>query len=325
MIGINSMNFATFDLNLMRVLDALLREGSTVRAGERLGLSQPAVSAALGRLRHALDDELFVRQGSGLVPTDYARGLALPLRQEIDRIEALFAPPSAFDPTTAEGTFRLAGSDFFAEVLMPVLARELPARAPNVRVQLVDLVPSNYLDSLERYQADIALIPAETFPDWVDEVTLFNSPFGVIARKDHPAIAAAGIAPGQMLPLDLFCSLGHALFSPEGRMHSITDEALARIGQSRRVVMTMPVFSGICRVVAESDLIAVVPRQLGLILGPKMGLVSYEPPMPMPNMRIVAAWHRRSTANPTHRWIRTLLQQSMRPLDDSRPPSLASG
>ncbi|MCF1708782.1 LysR family transcriptional regulator [Tabrizicola sp. J26] len=325
MHGIDIMNFATFDLNLMRVLDALLREGSTVRAGERLGLSQPAVSAALGRLRHALDDELFVRQGSGLVPTDYARGLALPLRQEIDRIEALFIPPTAFDPSTAEGTFRLAGSDFFAEVLMPVLARELPARAPKVRVQLIDLLPSNYLDSLERYQADIALIPAETFPDWVEAATLFQSPFGVIARPDHPAILAAGIAPGGTLPLDLFCSLGHALFSPEGRMQSITDEALAKIGKSREVVMTMPVFSGICRVVAESDLIAVVPRQLGLILGPKMGLVSYEPPIPMPTMRIVAAWHRRSTGNPTHRWLRTLLQQSMRPLDDSRPPSLASG
>jgi DNA-binding transcriptional LysR family regulator len=88
------MNFATFDLNLVRVLDALLREGSTVKAGEKLGMSQSAVSGALSRLRHALDDQLFVRHGQGLRPTDYARGLAMPLRETLDRMEALFSGTS---------------------------------------------------------------------------------------------------------------------------------------------------------------------------------------------------------------------------------------
>lgn len=107
------VNFVTFDLNLLRVLDALLREGSTVKAGNRLGMSQPAVSSALSRLRHSLGDELFLRQGQGILPTDYARSLATPLREQLDRLEALLTGPGGFDPATAELIFRIAGSDFF--------------------------------------------------------------------------------------------------------------------------------------------------------------------------------------------------------------------
>jgi DNA-binding transcriptional LysR family regulator len=123
------------------VLGALLREGSTIKAGQRIGLSQPAVSAALGRLRQSLGDELFVRQNGRLAPTDFARGLSLPLRQELDRLEAVLTSPSGFDPAATTGVFRITGSDFFAELLMPRLARLLRARAPGLRVQLVDLVP----------------------------------------------------------------------------------------------------------------------------------------------------------------------------------------
>lgn len=135
------VNLATFDLNLLRVLDALLREGSTVRAGERIGLSQPAVSAALNRLRAALDDELFFRQGQGLAATDYARSLEEPLAMVLASIEALLARPGAFDAASSEASFRISGSDFFAEMLMPRLGERLLRLAPSMRVHLVDLVP----------------------------------------------------------------------------------------------------------------------------------------------------------------------------------------
>lgn len=119
--AIGYMNFATFDLNLLRVLDAIFREGSTVKAAAGLGLSQSAVSGSLSRLRHALDDPLFVRQGNRLVATDYAASLQEPVRQELDRIAAMRSAPARFDPRTAKGTFRVAASDFFAEMLMPAL------------------------------------------------------------------------------------------------------------------------------------------------------------------------------------------------------------
>lgn len=314
------MNFRTFDLNLLRVLDALLREGSTVAVGRKLGLSQPAVSAALSRLRHALGDALFVRQGAGLVPTDFARDLALPLRQELDRIEAMLSAGGSFDPATAEGTFRIAGSDFFGEFLMPRLARKLGTQAPGLRVQLVELVPSDYVDSLEQYRADLALIPDATFPDWVDRAPMFYSSFVTIARVGHPALVEAGVKPGEPLPLDLFCRLGHILFSPEGRVQSLSDAALARIGRRREVRMTLPVFSGVCRTVAESELISMVPRQIAELRTAELGLTIHPAPMPVVVPLIVAIWHGRSTTSPLHRFLRGLVADVLRPLNEGEAP-----
>ena len=159
------MNFATLDLNLLRVLDAIFREGSATRAGERLGISQSAVSNALNRLRHSLGDELFIRQGNQLVPTDYAASVADGLREELNRMEALLTRPASFDPGSAVGRFKISASDFFAELLMPALGDLLQRRAPNIITQLVDLVPHDYVESLDRYDADLALIPDTDLPD----------------------------------------------------------------------------------------------------------------------------------------------------------------
>ncbi|MGP1394930.1 MAG: LysR family transcriptional regulator [Inquilinaceae bacterium] len=314
------MNLSAFDLNLLRVLDALLREGSTVKAGERIGLSQPAVSAALGRLRQALGDRLFVRHGQGLEPTDFARSLELPLREILDRLEHLLSGPGDFDPTTADVTFKLSGSDFFAEMLMPRLADQVSRRAPGMRVQLVDLVPDSYVDTLERYEVDMALIPATTLPDWVDHKPVFRSHFAVIARIGHPGLERAGVKPGDIVPIDLFCDLGHVLFSPEGRLRAMGDAALARVGHERRVVMTMPVFSGVYRAVSESDLIALIPHQLARRIAPKAGIAVYRTPMPVDPALIVMIWHKRSTATPPHRWLRELIAEILLPLDDGEGP-----
>ena len=175
------MNFATLDLNLLRVLDALFREGSTVKAASGLAMSQSAVSGALSRLRHALGDQLFIRQGNRLVATDYAAGIEAGLREELERLEALLAPPAVFDPQTAKGTFRIAASDFFAELLMPPLADLLQKSAPHLRAQLVDLVPTDYVASLERRNADIALIPDLPLPEWPRIPT--RSPFSISRLK----------------------------------------------------------------------------------------------------------------------------------------------
>lgn len=309
------MNLRSFDLNLLRVLDALLREGSTVRAGERIGLSQPAVSAALGRLRAALGDPLFVRHGQRLVPTDFARGLELPLGDLLDRIGALLAGPARFDPATATESFRLSGSDFFAEMLMPDLGRRLAVEAPGVRAQMIDLVPENYVGTLERYEVDLALVPTERLPEWADGELLFRSSFVAVARAGHPVLSRAGVAPGTMIPLDLFCDLGHVLFSPEGRLRAMGDAALAAVGRERRVVMTLPVFSGVARAVAQSDSLALLPVQLARRFGPLLGLDLYRAPMPVPVASIRMVWHRRMTHAPAHRWFRESVAAILRPLD----------
>lgn len=309
------MNFGSFDLNLLRVLDALLREGSTVRAGARIGLSQPAVSAALGRLRAALGDPLFVRHGQRLVPTDFARSLELPLHETLDRIEALLAGPGLFDPRRASDSFRLSGSDFFAEMLMPDLGRHLAGVAPGVRAQLIDLVPENYVGTLERYEVDLALVPSTDLPEWTDSAVLFRSAFAVVARRGHPVLARAGLRPGATIPLDLFCDLGHVLFSPEGRLQAMGDAALAAVGRARRVVMTLPVFAGVARVVAQSDHVALMPVQLAQRYGPLHGLDLYRAPIPVPVATIRMVWHRRMTRAPAHRWFRQTVAAILQPLD----------
>lgn len=311
------MNFATFDLNLLRVLDALFREGSTVRAGERLGLSQSAVSGALSRLRHALDDPLFIRQGNRLVPTDFAARVRDSLHEELDRLQVLLAPPGAFDPATAEGTFKIAASDFFAELLMPRLGDLLNRTAPRLKAQLVDLVPYDYLQSLEKYQADLALIPDTDLPDWMRREPLFRSPFVTIARRGNPGVQ--GLENDTVMPYETFCGLSHVLFSPEGNLRAMGDAALARVGRSRQVSMTVPVFSGVLRAVAESDLIALVPEQLARDVADTFGLRIFRPPMDIAPALIVGIWHRRADAAPLAAWMRQQVFDLLKPLDIGEP------
>lgn len=312
--GITNMNFATLDLNLLRVLDAILREGSTTKAGERLGVSQSAVSNALNRLRHALNDDLFVRHGNQLVATDFAASIKDGLREELNRLEGLLTRSSDFDPLHATGTFKIAASDFFAELLMPPLGALLNRSAPGITAQMVDLVPNDYVQSLERYEADLALIPDTDLPDWIQREPLFLSPFAVIGSAGNPALA--GVESNTELPLDIFCDLSHVLFSPEGKLAAMGDAALQKVGRKRHVTMTLPVFSGVCRAVSESNLIALVPRQLAQKVADSSGLKILVPPFEIPPALIVAIWHKRSDENPMARWMRKRVFDLMKPLDN---------
>lgn len=301
------MNLSAFDLNLLRVLDALLREQSTVKAGERIGLSQPAVSSALARLRHALNDPLFIREGQRIVPTQYAKSLELPRRRILDDLEALLAGPDSFNPAEAEQSFKISGSDFFAEMLMPPLAKVLARLAPKIQVQLVDLVPDNYVGTLEKHGIDLALVPKTDFPGWIDYTPAFQSAFVMIARSGHPRLERMRVKPGDVVPIDLFCDVGHVVFSPEGNLKAMGDTALARIGRERRVVMTMPVFSGVCTAVAGSDLVALLPEQLARKVASRLGLAIYIPPMRINPALICMIWHKRNANHPTHRWLREMV------------------
>ncbi len=318
-------NLARFDLNLLRVLDALLREGSTVAAGRRLGLSQPAVSAALGRLRHALGDPLFVRQGQGLVPTAFAAGLELPLRAALEDLEGVLAGPRTFDPAKARLDFRISGTDFFATMLMPDLGARLQHAAPGVRVQLVDLVPDNYVEALERRNVDLALLPERPFPAWIAHEPLFHAEFAVIARHGHPRLTAAGIRPGDMIPMDLFCALDHVLCSPDGHFHGLGDAALAREGRSRRVAMSVPVFEGVLQVVAASDMIALFPRDLAARRAQDGRIAIHAPPMAVPAPVLSMTWHRRHSAEAAHLWLRGVIRDILAPLEPPGTPDAAAG
>ncbi len=298
------MNISSLDLNLLRALDALLQTCSTVKAGQQIGLSQPAVSAALKRLRDHLGDPLLVRQGRRLVRTEFAEAISDPLRRKLDEIETLLAGAATFAPAQYEGSFRISGSDFFAELLMPALTERVAREAPGVRLHLVDMAADLDLSVLDRRLSDIALLPRITYPDWICSEPVFMSDFVVIARAGHPALTGSGVTPGEPMPLDLYCAQSHVVFSPEGRGVTMGDGALTALGRSRRVAMSLPVFSGVCRVVARTDMLALVPAAFARRLAPELGLSIFGEPMRMDTVQLDMAWHIRSDASRAHRWLR---------------------
>ncbi|MXQ09351.1 LysR family transcriptional regulator [Alphaproteobacteria bacterium GH1-50] len=314
------MNFASLDLNLLKVLDALLREGSTVRAGQRVGLSQPAVSSALGRLRHALGDPLFLREGNRLVPTDFATAIAPELAETLERMERFLSGPG-FDPTTADTVFRLSGTDYFGVLLMPRLAERVSREAPGVQTILIDLVTEAYIDTIDKYGVDIALMPkVGDLPAGFHWRPFAWASFVFAARKDHPRLARAGVNPGETVPLDLFCDLSHVVMSPEGKTETLSDDVLARMGRARRTVMSMPYFAGIYLALEQSDLVALLPTKLAGHVAERHGLALYRPPIEVPPVLLAMVWKATATSNPAHRWLREVVFDELVWMNEGEPP-----
>ena len=298
------MNLNSLDLNLIRVLDALLRERSVTRAGERIGLSQPAVSAALNRLRHALNDQLFVRQGNDMLPTPRAESLAGSVRAALAEIARVFEADEKFNPSRLERVFTLLGADFFSMFLMPELASRIAEAAPNVAFRFLDSARGDISRLLQDGAIDIALERPLDVPEWVQSTLLFRSPFVVIAANHHADPQVAGLRRGSVFPLDLFCALPHAIRSADGGMTGFTDRALAAIGRKRRVQLGLPHFQAVALAVARGRLIATVPSQFADAAAEGLGLAVYRPPIDIEVPEIKMYWHARHEEEAPHRWLR---------------------
>ncbi len=298
------MNLNALDLNLVRVLDALLREKSVTRAGEQIGLSQPAVSAALNRLRHALNDQLFVRRGNDMVPTPRAESLAEPVRAALRGIERAFQSPADFDPAKLERTFTFMGADFFSMLLMPPFAARIAAVAPGVSFRFLDSAFGDVSKLLQDDRIDLALERPLEAAEWVSSAALFGSPFVIIAAKDNAALGRAGIAEGEEVPLDLFCALPHALRSIDGSMSGFTDDALSRMDRTRRVALALPHFQAVALAVAGGPYLAVVPTQFAVEVAKSLPIRIYRAPISIPSPSVRMYWHARRDEEPAHRWVR---------------------
>ncbi|WP_321924784.1 LysR family transcriptional regulator [Paraburkholderia guartelaensis] len=285
------------DLNLLRALDALLDERNVTRAAQRLSLTQPAVSAMLTRLRESFGDPLFVRSQRGIVPTERALQLAAPLKQVLSEIEQMLQP-QAFAPAEAEMTLTLASTDYaLRAVVVPYLAR-LRETAPGVRAVIVPVQHERLQAQLESGDVDLALITPETTPADLHARRLFDERYVCVMRADHPAAA-------RRLTLERFCALDHALVSYEGgSLSGVTDEALVRVGRTRRVTVSVNSFLVLPDILLTSDLIAVVPSRL---VKNAPGLAVVEPPLAIPGFTKTLAWHERTHRSPGHQWARALL------------------
>ncbi|PTT97673.1 transcriptional regulator, partial [Pseudomonas sp. HMWF031] len=244
------------DLNLLKALDALLDERSVTRAADRLALTQPAVTGMLNRLRESFDDPLFVRAQRGIVPTLRAEQLAMPVKQLLANVEGMLQP-QAFDPLTANMIVKLASTDYALRAIVVPFLSALRQLAPNIRVSVLPIDNQGIQLQLDRGDIDLALVTVEAATSGLHAKLLFEESYVCVMRSDHPD------ATKKTLSLDRFCALDHVLVSPSGgRFQGVTDEALRKIGKSRRVTVSVTSFLVLPEILRVSDLIAVVPRRL---------------------------------------------------------------
>lgn len=293
------------DLNLLRALDALLDECNVTRAADRLALTQPAVTGMLNRLRESFDDPLLVRAQRGMVPTLRAQQLALPVKQLLADVEVMLQPP-AFDPLTARMLIKLASTDYALRVIVVPFLSALSQRAPHIRVAVLPLEDQELQVRLDRGDIDLALVSAGALASGLRSESLFDERYVCVMRAEHPDATTRALA------LDRFCALDHVLVSPSGGgFEGVTDEALRKVGRSRRVTVSVTSFLVVPDILAASDLIAVVPRRLAI---DDDRLIVLEPPVEIPGFSKLLAWHERTHRHAGFQWVRSLLLDRVKSL-----------
>ncbi|ALM83518.1 transcriptional regulator [Bordetella sp. N] len=292
-------NIKALDLNLLKALDALLDERNVTRAAARLGVTQPAMSGMLTRLRAAFGDPLFVRASHGVVPTERALDLVKPLQQILSEVGALIQPPT-FDPATAEQTFTIAATDYALRAIAVPFLSALKRQAPRVQIALVPVDDAQISVQLERGEIDLALLTPDSTPPGLHARNLFEEKYVCVMREGHPAAQGR-----RRLTPTQFCALDHALVSYSGgAFRGVTDNALEKLGKSRRVTLSVKSFLILPEILRASDLVAILPSRL--VAGME-GLTVFEPPLDIPGFTKTAAWHERTHRDAAQRWLRELL------------------
>lgn len=312
MCYIHIMDIAGLDLNLLVVLEALLDRRNVTQAAKQVGLSQSALSSALGRLRSAFADPLFLRSAKGMLPTPRSLELEPELRLAMAGVRRVLTP-GGFDPSTASLTFRIATGDYSELLLIPRLLELLTRRAPGVNISVVPIA-SNPISRLVDGSSDVVIAPFLAPSADVEIDSLFSDGFACAIRKGHPATRSR-------LTLHRFARLGHLLVSPEGEGLAYVDHILGNAALSRRVVLRVPHFSVAERLLTSSDLIATLPTRLVDQMA-KASIAILKPPFETQTFDMKAAWHRRTLASPAHRWFRTVLAEAAEKL--ARPRTKAS-
>lgn len=299
-------NLRTVDLNLLVVFDALMAERNVTRAAVRNGLSQPAVSKALNRLRFLFDDPLFVRHDRAMEPTARARELAGPIHGALADISRTLTSPAAFEPATAKATIKIATIDLYHTKLLPSLVRHLRRHAPGVDLQVRATDCSHLYEQLAAGEIEIAFAPLGNKTTDLSAEPLWNDRLVTLVGNDNPlrdpmsieAYAAAAH----------LVDAGHVQVSPEGIGTSIVDAILTARGLRRRIALVLPNSAGIPFVVAATDLIATLPSRIVKGLLPMSNVRMLTPPMPDVEVSPHMFWHRRTHADPLLAWLRAAIR-----------------
>jgi DNA-binding transcriptional LysR family regulator len=301
---IRPVNLAGIDLNLVKVLHALLEERGVTAAGRRVGLSQPATSNALRRLRDLFGDELLVRGPSGLELTAYAQELQGPVREAVEALGRAFRPPARFEPGTARLTWRLAASDLSALAVLPALRRLLADEAPGIDLIIRAGEWAQMLAWLDDGAIDLAIGAFRDPPPQLAAEDLFAERYVLVLRAGHPLLK------GELSAARL-AGFPAALVSPRGEPYGIGDEALAQLGLQRRVAVTVSHFLLAAHLLRDSELTLLYPERLARLVAPTLGLVVLPPPLELRGFTSRMLWPRRHDRDPPSLWLRGAVRRAV--------------
>jgi DNA-binding transcriptional LysR family regulator len=295
------VKLGAIDLNLLVVFDAVMQERSVTRAGRRLGLSQPAISHALTRLRHMLKDDLFIRSPRGMLPTPRAEQLALPVREALDGLQRSLEP-TLFDPSTAKRHFRIAADNYAAIVLVGPLAARIAKIASAVTLEFRPSGTLDIVDLLDRGDLDLAIGSFREQGERFSRQPLLQDEFVAVLRRNHPA------ANSRELSIERFAALPHLEISSVHHATDFIDEALARRKLSRRIALRAPFLSAV-RILGASDMVSVFPQRIARELIRHRPLAIRPLSHSSPIIETVMVWPRRLDNQPAHRWLRDNIGQ----------------
>ena len=292
MVFIILMNVQNVDLNLLRVFDAVLHESGVTPAAARLGLTQPAVSNALARLRKVFGDPLFVRTPTGMDATPFARELAEPVRQALALLESALAHGPGFDPASTTRAFRFYMSDLGQIEFLPPLIERVESRAPGVRLEAVALDVEAIGAALASGTLDLAVgfLPALGPP--IQRRALFRDPYVCLMRADHEI---------KSLTRKRFLEAAHILVSYRGG-HRVIEEAFERAGI--RVALRVPHFTVAPMVLERTDLVLTLPARVARVYASRGRFKALPPPIPIAQAEVAVYWHERFEGDAGNRWLR---------------------
>jgi DNA-binding transcriptional LysR family regulator len=293
------MDIRAVDLNLLKAFDALIRERAVTRAAGRIGLSQPAMSHALSRLRGLFADDLFVRTPNHMEPTARAREIAPLVSAAIEHIEAALNLGIGFDPAKSTDIFTAGMAEYAEVALVGRLAEAFARQAAKATLRLTPLTGAEAAERLDSVVIDVAVAHLRALPGHLDSMMLLRDPFVLVARQGHPLAA-------QSLSLEAYAALDHVLVSPRGDTSGAVDRALADFRLKRRIALLVATYLALPAVLASSDLVATVPRRTAQQIA-AMAAIEIMPLAIDLSVHVSMAWHRRATSEPAQAWFRSLL------------------
>lgn len=323
---LNSIDLARVDLNLLVLFEVVMAERHVGRTAKRLHLSPSAISHGLGRLRRLLNDPLFLKTPKGVVPTGRAMELAAQIADVLSRVRSVVSTAEPFDPAKSTRRFTLGAPDGVAAVLLLPLVAQLRSHAPAVDISVRQLLPTQgetspelawrdaFVD-LESRAVDMAIIPFNDVPTRFERRTVYEEDFVIVARSGHPFASDPS--------LRRYCESQHVVVSHGGDPYGFVDDFLAKQGRSRRVALTVPNFLFALAVIAETDLIAALPRRFADMQAARFRLVAREAPLPMPTFSINAVVPKVAMMDAGVSWLFDLLTRSASTPSElrRRPPS----